>query len=154
MRVSKKTDYALRALFTLVDNLGTGPVSIREIASKNDVPKKFLEQIMLVMKEQGWVESLPGVKGGYTLAKAPDKITLGEVVRHFDGILAPISCVSTTGYERCSQELGCRFRRVFLDARNYVANLMDRSTLAEVARKSPVGMREVFQPGFMEGEGI
>ena len=112
MRVSKKTDYALRALFTLVEHSGRGPIPIRELSRRNDVPKKFLEQILLAMKKRGWVESLPGLRGGYVLAKAPDKITMGEVVRHFDGILAPIACVSTSGYKRCSQEPLCRFRRV------------------------------------------
>jgi Rrf2 family protein len=154
MRISKKTDYALRALFTLVDHFGSVPIPIRELARRNDVPKKFLEQIMLGLKERGWVESLPGLRGGYRLAKAPEKITLGEVVRHFDGILAPIECVSVTGYQRCSQESVCRFRRVFLDARNYVANLMDHATLAQVARSTPVSMPEVLSPGFMGGEGI
>jgi Rrf2 family protein len=153
MRVSKRTDYALRALFTLVDNYGGGPIPIRELALRNDVPKKFLEQILLSLKEQGWVDSLPGLRGGYVLAKAPDEITLGAVIRHFDGILAPIDCVSVTGYQPCSQESVCRFRRVFLDARNYVAALMDRSTLADVARGPLVSRREVFA-GFTGGEGI
>jgi Rrf2 family protein len=154
MRVSKKTDYALRALFTLVDHFGSGPIPIRELARRNDVPKKFLEQIMLALKGRGWVDSLPGLRGGYQLAKAPDKINMGEVVRHFDGILAPIDCVSTTGYKRCSQEPVCRFRRVFLDARNYVARLMDHATLADVVKGAPVSGREVFEPGFIGGEGI
>jgi Rrf2 family protein len=153
MRVSKKTDYALRALFTLVEHFGRGPIPIRELARRNDVPKKFLEQIMLALKERGWVESLPGLRGGYMLAKPPEKITMGEVVRHFDGILAPIDCVSVTGYVRCTQESVCRFRRVFLDARNYVASLMDGLTLAEVVKGSPVAKPEVFG-GFTEGEGI
>src|SRR5512138_2442283 len=153
MRVSKKTDYALRVLFTLVDHFGSGPIPIRELARRNDVPKKFLEQIMLALKERGWVRSLPGLKGGYQLAKEPDEIAMGEVVRHFDGILAPIECVSVTGYKRCSQEPVCRFRRVFLDARNYVAGVMDRSTLADVAKGTPVSKREVSGE-FMGGEGI
>jgi Rrf2 family protein len=153
MRVSKKTDYALRVLFTLVDHHGGAPISIRELARRNDVPKRFLEQIMLALKARGWVNSTPGVRGGYFLAKSPAKITLGEVVRHFDGILAPIDCVSVTGYQRCSQEPTCRFRRVFYDARNYVANLMDRATLAEVAKGLPVSKQEV-STGFMGGEGI
>jgi len=155
MRVSKKTDYALRALFTLVDHFGRGPIPIRELARRNDVPKKFLEQIMLALKERGWVSSLPGLRGGYQLAKAPDKITLGEVVRHFDGILSPIECVSVSGYKRCSQEPVCRFRRVFLDARNYINNLMDRATLADVAKGVPVSKQEVMTGfSFIGGEGI
>jgi Rrf2 family protein len=153
MRVSKKTDYALRALFTLVDHYGGTPIPIRELARRNDVPKRFLEQIMLALKAKGWVDSVAGIRGGYVLAKNPDKITMGEVVRHFDGILAPIDCVSVTGYQRCSQEPLCRFRRVFFDARNYVANLMDRSTLADVAKNLPLAKHEVSS-GFIGGEGI
>jgi len=154
MRVSRKTDYALRALFTLAEHYGGAPIPIRELARRNDVPKKFLEQIMLALKEQGWVESLPGMRGGYRLAKSPDKITMGEVVRHFDGILAPIGCVSTSGYERCTQEPLCRFRRVFLNARNYMTHLMDHASLAEVAKGAPVTGQEVLEPELMGGEGI
>ena len=116
MRISKKTDYALRALFTLVEHHGGAPIPIRELARRNDVPKRFLEQIMLALKSQGWVESTAGIRGGYVLAKDPTKITMGEVVRYFDGIIAPIDCVSVTGYQRCTQESVCRFRRVFFDA--------------------------------------
>ncbi|MEI6074592.1 MAG: Rrf2 family transcriptional regulator [Verrucomicrobiota bacterium] len=153
MRISKKTDYALRALFTLVDHHGGAPIPIRELARRNDVPKRFLEQIMLGLKSQGWVDSTAGIRGGYFLAKNPAKITLGEVVRHFDGILAPIDCVSVTGYQRCSQESVCRFRRVFYDARNFVADLMDRSTLADVAKRLPLSRMEISS-GFIGGEGI
>jgi Rrf2 family protein len=153
MRVSKKTDYALRVLFTLVEHYGAAPIPIRELARRNDAPKRFLEQIMLDLKAQGWVSSTAGTRGGYILAQSPDAITMGDVVRHFDGILAPIACVSVTGYERCSQESVCRFRRVFFDARNYVAGIMDRSTLADVAKGSPVSPRELTA-GFAGGEGI
>jgi len=140
-------------MFTLVDHYGGQPIPIRELARRNDVPKRFLEQIMLSLKAKGWVDSSAGVRGGYFLAKNPTRITLGEIVRHFDGILAPIDCVSVTGYQRCSQESVCRFRRVFYDARNYVASLMDRTTLAEVAKGLPLSTQEVFT-GFIGGEGI
>jgi Rrf2 family protein len=153
MRISRKTDYALRALFTLVDHYGGQPIPIRELARRNDVPKRFLEQIMLALKSRGWVDSSAGIRGGYFLAKNPTKITMGEVVRHFDGILAPIDCVSVTGYQRCSQEPVCRFRRVFYDARNYVASLMDQATLADVAKRLPLSTQEAFA-GFIGGEGI
>lgn len=154
MRISKKTDYALRALFTLVEHYGRGPIPIRELARRNDVPKRFLEQIVLDLKRRGWVDSAAGVRGGIFLAKHPARITMGEIVRCFDGIIAPIGCVSTSGYERCSQEPVCRFRRVFLDARNYVTRLMDNATLEAVAKGAPVATQEVFAPGFTGGEGI
>jgi Rrf2 family protein len=153
MRVSKKTDYALRALFTLVDHYGGAPIPIRELARRNDIPKRFLEQIMLDLKAQGWVNSKAGLRGGYMLSKSPAKITMGEVVRHFDGILAPIGCVSVTAYKRCSQEPVCRFRRIFLDARNYVTGVMERATLAAVAKGSPVSKQEVSTV-FIGGDGI
>jgi len=94
-----------------------------------------------------------GVRGGYVLARNPGKITMGEVVRHFDGIIAPIDCVSVTGYKRCSQEPVCRFRRVFLEARNYVAELMEQTTLADVSQGAPVSKQEISS-GFTGGEGI
>ena len=153
MRISKRTDYALRALFTLLDHYRGAPIPIRELARRNDVPKRFLEQIMLDLKAQGWVDSVAGIRGGYVLARSPEKITMGEIVRHFDGVLAPIECVSVMGYKRCSQEPVCRFRRVFLDTRNYIAGVMDRATLAEVARGMPVSRQEV-SANFNGGDGI
>jgi Rrf2 family protein len=154
MRISKKTDYALRAMFTLVEFYQRGPIPIRELARRNDVPKRFLEHIMLDLKAKGWVSSVAGKHGGYILSRAPEKITMGEIVRYFDGIISPIDCVSVSGYQRCPQEAVCRFRRVFLESRNYVANLMDESTLASIYQGKPVANEEVFAPGFVGGEGI
>jgi len=151
MQLSMRTDYALRALFTLVEHHGGNPIPIGELARRNDVPKKFLEHIMLDLKSRGWVESLPGKRGGYLLKKNPSKITMGEVVRHFDGYLAPIACVSVTDYKRCSQEPVCRFRRVLLRARNIVAELMDKTTLADVLQGPPVADTE---DACMHGDGI
>ncbi len=154
MRLSSKTDYALRALFHLVDHHRGAPVSIREIAEANDIPKRFLEHIMLDMKAQGWVKSLPGKKGGYVLAKSPEKITMGQIVLYFDGHLAPIACVSATHYNRCSQEPVCRFRRVLLDIRNTTARLMQAANLAKVFAGAPVTRQEIFAPKFVGGAGI
>jgi len=151
MRLSKKTDYALRVLFTLVEHHGRGPLPIRELARRNAVPKRFLEHIMLDMKSEGWVRSVAGARGGYELARRPEELTMGQVVRRFDGILAPIGCVSTSHYARCSQEPNCRFRRVLLEIRNHTARLMDRSTLAAVLAGEPVSEREVFAREFMSG---
>ena len=154
MKLSMKSDYALRALFTLVEHYGRGPIPIRELARRNDVPKRFLEHIMLELKSQGWVQSVPGKLGGYMLARRPDQITMGQVVRHFDGIMAPIGCVSVTQYQRCSQESVCRFRRVLLDIRNYTVRMMDRATLAKVHSGVPVTSQEVFDDQMINGEGI
>lgn len=154
MRLSRKTDYALRVLMTLVDRWGQGPVSMSELARLNDVPKKFLEHIMLDLKSQGWVESSPGRTGGYALAESPERITLGQVVRHFDGVLAPVGCVSQSHPEACSQSATCRFRRVMLDVRNATAAYLDGATLAQVAANTPVVAREVLTLGLVDGDGI
>src|SRR5512138_1586217 len=148
MRLSMKTDYALRVLFTLVEHFGEGPIPIRELARRNNVPKRFLEHIMLELKQQGWARSIAGNRGGYVLAKRAEKITLGEVVRHFDGVLAPIGCVSITHYERCDQEPVCRFRRMLLEIRNHTARVMDRATLASVFRGKPVSAGELLGEGW------
>jgi Rrf2 family protein len=154
MKLSRKSDYALRALMSLVAQHGKGPISVRELAQRNDVSRKFLENIMLEMKAQGWVVSVAGRDGGFALARSPEEITMGQVVRHFDGILAPIACVSTTHYESCTQEGSCRFRRVLLDIRNYIAKVMDAATLGSVFAGEIVRREEVFSPGMIYGEGI
>lgn len=154
MRISKKSDYALRVLMTLVDNYGRQPISIRELAERNDVPKRFLEHIMLDLKSQGWAASVPGKAGGYVLSKSPHEINMGQVVRYFDSLIAPISCVSVNHYEKCSQEATCRFRRVFLDVRNTTARLMDQTTLAAAFAGAPVQEREIFDDLLMGGAGI
>jgi Rrf2 family protein len=139
---------------TLVDHWGEQPLSMNYLAAKNDVPKRFLEHIMLDLKEQGWVESSPGRKGGYVLAMAPGRITMGQVVRHFDGLMAPIGCVSVTRNEPCTQAGLCRFRRVFLDIRNLTANYLDNTTLAQITATMPVGDHEIFALELVAGDGI
>jgi len=154
MKLSKKTDYALRVLFSLVENQGKGLLSILELSRKNNVPKSFLEHILLDLKKQGWVDSLPGRNGGYFLAKDPDEINMGQIVRHFDGLLSPISCVSASHYEPCSQEATCRFRRILLEIRNFSAKYMEEATLGKVFAGSIVSREEVFNLQFTGGDGI
>ena len=154
MKLSSRTDYALRALFTLVESAEEELVSTRKLAERNDIPKKFLEQILMEMKLKGWIASVTGKHGGYRLAKPSSQITMGEVIRHFDGSLAPIACVSSTGYKCCSQEPTCRFRRLFLDARNYVTGLMDEATLEAVFKAQPVTREEVVKETLIYGAGI
>lgn len=154
MRISKKTDYALRALLTLVEAWGGGPIPIRELARRNDIPKRFLERILLELKAEGWVESVAGKRGGYLLARPPEEITLGEIVRHFEGSLAPLPCVSATGYEPCGQERVCRFRRAFLEVRNSSARILDRATLARVHAGEPVREEDASDEPVSGGAGI
>jgi len=142
MQLSMRTDYALRALITLVENRDGKPIPIGRLASMNDIPKRFLEHIMLDLKQKGWARSVAGKNGGYLLAADPKDISMGQVIRHFDGYLAPIACVSSTHYHPCSQERACRFRRVFLKARNMITRLLDTTSLADVMQDPPLEEEE------------
>ena len=132
MRISKKTDYALRALFTLVDHSGGAPIPIRELARRNDVPKRFLEQIMLALKRAKYVRSSKGQRGGYQLAKPADEITLAEIVRQCDGALAPTECVSEHFYEPTPIEKEAKLVKLFRGIRDYVADKLEATTIGDV----------------------
>lgn len=152
MRVSRKTDYALRALFAIAQQ--DGSISIRELSELVDVPRRFLENIMLEMNKVGWVSSISGRYGGYTLAKPANAITIGEVIRYFEGMLAMINCVSISNYEACSQEEKCHFRRVFLNIRNITAQILDEMTIESCLRERPITKDEVYKEEFIGGLGI
>lgn len=153
MKVSKKTDYALRALFAIAEQKNSS-ISIRELSESTDVPRRFLENIMLEMNKAGWVSSIPGRYGGYVLAKASNEITLGEVIRHFEGMIAMISCVSVSNYEPCTQESKCYFRRVFLNIRNLTAQILDKTTIASCLMQEPIKKEDIFKEEFVGGLGI
>jgi Rrf2 family protein len=158
VQVSAKSDYALRALVHLARHYkGTAsePVSIRVLAEANDIPKRFLEHIMIELRHQGWVNPLAGRAGGFVLAKPPSDITLAQVIRYFDGALAPIDCVSVKQYTPCSQEETCGFRRVFLEIRNYAAERLEQTTLSSVVDSPAVTKLEISGGrGFRDGDGI
>jgi Rrf2 family cysteine metabolism transcriptional repressor len=134
MRLSKRGEYGLRALQDLAAHYGEGPVPNRDLAARNNVPPRFLEQILLTLKHGQIVRSQKGPRGGYYLARPPQQINLAEVVRLLDGPLAPISCVSETAYEPCGcpDMETCGLRRVMREVRDVVADMMERTTLADL----------------------
>jgi Rrf2 family protein len=136
MRLSKKGEYALRSLINLgiAAEVGRRLVQVSELADNEQLPVKFLEQIMQELKDGGLVASVRGKFGGYRLAKAANEITMGEVVRLIDGPLAPIGCVSQSAYEKCTcpDETHCGLRMLMLDVRNAISGILDRYTLADV----------------------
>jgi Rrf2 family protein len=112
-------------------------VQIKAIAEREQIPAKFLEQILLSLKNAGLLHSKMGVGGGYYLAKPPEEITLGQIVRVLDGPLAPINCVSHMAYEPCGcpDEETCGLRLVMLDVRNAIADILDNTSLADVSAR-------------------
>ncbi len=136
--LSKKAKYGLRALLFLAKEYGQGPVLISEISQTESIPKKFLELILLDLKNQGVLQSKKGKGGGYFLSKAPQAVTLGHVIRALDGPLAPLPCVSQSAYlkcEECKDEMTCGIRIVMKEVRDATARILDGTTLAEVLER-------------------
>ena len=125
----------MRALIDLgiAQELHRPILRIRELAKKEKIPVKFLEQILLDLKKAGYLDSKLGRNGGYFVKKPMHKISIGDVVRLIDGPLAPISCVSVTAYGPCScpDEKHCGLRMLMLDVRNAIAKILDNYTLAD-----------------------
>jgi Rrf2 family protein len=145
VKLSKRGEYALRALidFGLAQSMGKPLLQVNELALKEDLPVKFLEQILMQLKAAGYLDSKRGKHGGYLLARQPEDIRIGQVVRLIDGPLAPIRCVSQVAYERCTcpDEEHCGLRMVMLDVRNAISNILDRFTLADVVEVTLRKMR-------------
>jgi Rrf2 family protein len=132
--LSQKARYALRALFVLGARQDSEPVMIADIAEQANVPRKFLEQILLEMKRRGIVHSTRGKFGGYSLGRKPEDIPFAEVIRVIDGPLALSPCASVTAYRKCDDcddEVTCAIRKVLLAVRDATADILEHHTLAK-----------------------
>jgi len=123
-------------------------IPIGVISEQQNIPKRFLEQILNDLKSAGIVESKRGVSGGYRLAKRPEEIPLSTIVRHIEGALAPISCVSEKFYEKCScpDESRCAIRSVMKEIREAVVKIAERVTVADMCERSRRLNEEPFTP--------
>jgi Rrf2 family transcriptional regulator, cysteine metabolism repressor len=137
MRLSRRSEYGLRALVDLVRSDGSGPVALAVLAERNNLPAKFLEQIMATLKRGGVVRTTLGAHGGYAMAADPSSVTIGRVVRMLDGALAPVPCVSLRYYEKCScpDETTCSLRDVMIDVRDAMLAILDHESLRELAAR-------------------
>jgi Rrf2 family protein len=148
MRLSKRGEYGLRAMITLAEaaTQGGSPImlQIKEISQREQISPKFLEQILLTLKNSGLLHSKLGVGGGYYLARPASEITLGQIFRVLDGPVAPIKCVSQMAYESCGcpDEETCGLRLVMSDVRNAVADILDHTSLADVTKRQDAIRRE------------
>lgn len=141
MRLSKRGEYGLRAIIALAEpaEKSDAPqmMQIKEISIQEQISPKFLEQILLTLKNAGLLHSKMGVGGGYYLARPAKEITLGQIFRVLDGPVAPIKCVSQMAYEPCGcpDEETCGLRLVMGDVRNAIADILDHASLADVTKR-------------------
>ena len=141
MRLSKRGEYGLRAMIMLAEpaEKSGAPqmLQIKEISQREQISPKFLEQILLTLKNAGMLHSKMGVGGGYYLARSAKEITLGQIFRVLDGPVAPIKCVSQMAYEPCGcpDEETCGLRLSMGDVRNAIADILDNTSLADVTKR-------------------
>jgi Rrf2 family cysteine metabolism transcriptional repressor len=136
MRLSTKGEYASRAMLELSLHYADGPIHIRDISAAQDIPERFLEQILLLLKRTGYLRSRKGPHGGYYLAKAPSRISVAEVIRVMDGPLAPIDCVSVTAHEVCPREAFCGLKGLWKETRDAIARILERTTFEDLAERT------------------
>ena len=137
MRLSRRSEYGLRALTDLVRSGPSATVPLGTLAQRNNLPPKFLEQIMATLKHGGVVRTTLGARGGYAMADDPASISLGRVIRLLDGALAPLPCVSLRYYGKCScpDEATCSLRDVMMDVRDATLEILDNQSLADLAAR-------------------
>jgi Rrf2 family protein len=136
--LSKRAKYAIKALLALADQNPSEPMRIEDLARREQIPRKFLEVILLALKNQGLLQSQKGKGGGYRLARNPKTIYLGQIVRMFDGPLAPVPCASQTAYVRCidcRDEAACGVHLAMKDVRDATARILDKTSLASLGRR-------------------
>ena len=138
MMLSKKSKYGLKAMMVLAKEYGQGPVLISDLAQREDIPRKFLELILLELKNQGLLQSKKGKGGGYFLGRDPKLISVGHIVRVLDGPTAPLPCVSKTAYMRCREcrdERSCGIRIVMKEVRDATAKILDSTSLVDMLKQ-------------------
>ena len=135
MKVTYKGDYSLKAMLSLALHYNKGVLPIQELAKKGDIPFKFLEQILLTLKKGGFVGSKRGVDGGYFLARPPEAITVGEVIRFIEGPIEPVTCANKDSYEKCKDFPYCVFKDIWNQVYTATSLVVDTVTFAELVRK-------------------
>ena len=136
MAVSSKCYYALRAIYALTEHAGPEPLKIAEIAERERIPIRFLEVILGQLKGGGFVRSRRGAEGGYLLARQPETITIGEVMRYVDGPIAPVDCVSQSRPKECEFHGHCHFFGFWGRVRQSISDAVDQTTFADLLREN------------------
>lgn len=133
--ITKKTKYAFKALIHLVEKFGDGPILIQEISEAQQIPKKFLEAILLELKQNQIIKSKKGRNGGCSLARKPSEISLAQVYRLVEGPIAPVSCVSLNFYAKCEDcidEGSCKLRLLMINLRDAHLQILEKTSLEDL----------------------
>ncbi len=132
MHINYKTDYALKVILHLSRNYPDKMEHIKDISQKQDIPKKFLEQVLLLLKKGGFLKSKKGPNGGYSLKTPPDQISMGDIIQYVDGSVSPISCIDAGGDETCDFSSFCVFRPIFLDVEKSILNIINNKNFKDL----------------------
>lgn len=132
MKLSVKSEYAILAIIDLAERSSEGLQHIESIARRKNIPRKYLEQILLILKRSGYVRSKRGAEGGYRIGKDPSQISLAEIIRLLDGALAPVESVSVYFYEKTPIEQNQKLIDVFREIRDYISTTMEGTTIADL----------------------
>ena len=136
MKITYKGDYSLKAVLSLALHYNKGVLPIQDLAKKGDIPFKFLEQILLTLKKGGFVDSKRGIDGGYFLAKPPETITVGDVIRFIEGPIEPVACANKDKYEKCRDFPYCVFKDIWSQVYTATSLVVDTITFAELVRRA------------------
>jgi Rrf2 family protein len=137
MKITFKGDYALKAILDLSLFSSEGRVvSLSDVSRRQDIPFAFLEQIMLILKKAGYVQSKTGKGGGFILVKRPEDITLGEIIRLIEGPIEPIACGVKNQPSGCAEEKRCAFREVWVQVTEAISGIVDTVTFAQIMRRT------------------
>ncbi|MBN2104583.1 Rrf2 family transcriptional regulator [bacterium] len=136
MKITYKGDYALKAILDLSYRFDMGRVvPLADISRRQNIPEKYLEQIMLILKRAGYVESKRGIGGGFLLQKSPKAITVGEIVRLIEGPVEPIACGDAV-YNCCGEEETCAFREIWLKVTRAITDIVDTVTFEQIMKRT------------------
>ncbi len=136
MRLSTRGHYGLKAMFDLAQHYGSGPISLKTVAERQNLSDHYLEQLMAMLKKSGLVKSMRGAQGGYVLAREPSEIKVGDVIRALEGPIAPVYCVSEKNPGSCDEADHCITRTVWARVRDGFAQLLDSISLADMCREA------------------
>ena len=138
MKLSSRTEYAVRAMAELAEMHGGGPVSLREIAARQDIPEKYLEQLFRQLRKAGLIKGVRGAQGGYSLAGRPSDVTVGDIMRAVDGPIAVCSCAAEGERDDdCERKSHCAAHPVWARLQNGIVSILDSTTLYDMLAETP-----------------